>query len=88
MDIMDTINATTMPTSSRMASSKEKMRPNLNSFNALAPNITGIARKNVYSVATTRLVPNKIPPSIVEPERDVPGTSESTWKKPMMSAVL
>ena len=88
MDIMDTINATTIPTSNNIASSKEKMRPNLNNFNALAPNMTGIARKNVYSVATTRLVPNKIPPKIVEPERDVPGTRESTWKKPIISAVL
>ena len=40
--------------------------------------VIGLAKKNVYSVATTREVPNKIPPKIVEPERDVPGTKDNT----------
>lgn len=50
--------------------------------------MTGMARKNVNSAATARVQPSKRPPMIVEPERDVPGTSDSTWKQPMPSAVL
>ena len=43
-----------------------------------APNITGIARKNVNSAATYLEVPSNNAPMIVAPERDVPGTSERT----------
>ena len=40
--------------------------------------MTGIARKKVNSAATVLEVPTRIPPMIVEPERDVPGITEST----------
>ena len=37
-------------------------------------------------MATKREAPIKIPPRIVAPEREVPGTKESTWKKPTINA--
>ena len=40
--------------------------------------MTGIARKKVNSAATVLEVPTRIPPMIVEPDRDVPGITEST----------
>ena len=40
--------------------------------------MTGIARKKVNSVATYLEAPNKIPPIIVAPEREVPGTRDKT----------
>lgn len=40
------------------------------------------------SAATVRDVPARIPPMIVDPEREVPGITESTWKHPMINAVL
>lgn len=46
------------------------------------------SQEEVNSAATVREVPARIPPIMVEPERDVPGTTESTWNRPMMSAVL
>ena len=48
----------------------------------------GIARKNENSAAAAREVPMMIAPSIVEPERDVPGTSASIWKHQIATAVL
>ena len=87
----DTTKATTQPTP-RMAISLVPNVPPLikylTSLSALAPNITGIARKNVNLDATERVQPSSRPPMIVEPERDVPGISESTWKQPIPSAVF
>ena len=84
----DTTKDTTTPTIRMISSVELKAKPNFTSFRRLAPNITGIARKKVNSAATVREVPARIPPIMVEPERDVPGTTESTWNRPMMSAVL
>ena len=39
------------------------------------------------SAATVREQPSSRPPMMVEPEREVPGTMESTWKMPMPMAV-
>ena len=64
------------------------MQSLVTSFKKLTPNITGIARKNENSAAASRESPRMIAPKIVAPERDVPGTIESTWKRPMRSAVL
>ncbi len=61
---------------------------NLTILSRLAPNMTGMARKNVKRAATERVVPKSRPPMMVEPEREVPGTSDSTWKQPMPSAVF
>ena len=85
---METTNATTIPTIRIITSVPVKEKPNFRIFRRLAPNMTGIPRKKVNSAATVREVPARIPPIMVEPERDVPGTTESTWNRPMMSAVL
>ena len=74
-----------MPTSST-PSSVPLIAPNFTIFSSDAPNITGTARKNVYSAATSRDVPMRMPPRMVAPERDVPGMSASTWNTPMSSA--
>ena len=87
----DTTKATTQPTP-RMAISLVPNVPPLikylTSLSALAPNMTGMARKNVNLDATERVQPSSRPPMMVEPERDVPGISESTWKQPIPSAVF
>ena len=75
---MDTKNATTTPVTSVKISAGVKAKPNFTSFRRLAPNMTGIARKKVNSAATVLEVPTRIPPIIVEPDRDVPGITEST----------
>ena len=69
----ETINDTAIPSISIKNSYKEKFKPNFTSFRKLAPNITGIAKKNVNSVATIRDKPIQIPPNIVAPDREVPG---------------
>ena len=87
----DTTKATTQPTPKMAISLVPKVPPlikYLTSLSALAPNITGIARKNVNLDATERVQPSSRPPMMVEPERDVPGISESTWKQPIPSAVF
>ena len=62
-----------MPARRTASSVISKPNPNFNNFSALAPNITGIAKKKVNSAASSLLVPMRIPPIIVEPERLVPG---------------
>ena len=52
-----------------------------------APSMTGTARKNENSAAAGRETERIDAPRIVEPERDVPGTSESIWKTPTPNAV-
>ena len=42
-----------------------------------APSIIGIAIKNENSALASLDTPERIPPKIVEPERDVPGIRES-----------
>ena len=46
---------------------------NLAIFNRLAPNITGMARKKVNSAATLLDTPSSRAPTMVAPEREVPG---------------
>ena len=75
---METQKATTIPKINTVSSVPVKERPNFKSLIKLAPNITGMARKKVNSAAISLEVPIKIPPMIVEPEREVPGTKEST----------
>ena len=60
----------------------------LTSLRPEAPNMTGIARKNVNLDATARVQPRSRPPMMVEPEREVPGISESTWNRPIPRAVF
>lgn len=87
----ETINDTTIPISKIINCPIENILPsrkNLNIFSPLAPNITGIARKNENSAATYLEQPKIIAPRIVEPEREVPGISAKIWKAPIMKAVL
>ena len=87
----ETTKATAQPASRitvPFISNEPPLRKNLTTLSRLAPNITGMARKNVNLDATSRVQPKSKPPMMVEPEREVPGTSESTWKHPMPSAVF
>ena len=92
MAMTDTMNATAMPKSRMMISCAPMPKPvsikNFKSFKPLAPSIAGIARKKVYSAATLLEVPIRMAPTIVAPEREVPGMSASIWNTPMSSAVL
>lgn len=73
MTAIDTMNATAMPVKRIDHSDALKARPNFSNFNRLAPNMTGIARKNVNSAAAVLEMPSSNAPIIVAPERDVPG---------------
>ena len=86
---IDDTNATSIPSPNTASCEAVNARPNLTSFNKLAPNITGIAKKDVNSAATVRLTPNINPPRIVAPERDVPGKMAAiNWNIPIKKAVL
>ena len=88
MEISDTTKATIIPVINRNISCPVSRAGNCNIFNRLAPNITGTAMKNVNSVATNRETPIIRAPTIVAPERDVPGnTAAINWKNPIIKAV-
>ena len=78
----DTKNADTIPKTKINNSVIEKFSPTFKMYfknlKPLAPNITGIPRKKVNSAATVREVPARIPPIMVEPEREVPGITDNT----------
>lgn len=63
----EVINATNIPTIKIINSRPVKANPNLTSFSKDAPNITGIAKKNVNSAATLLLTPSINAPTIVAP---------------------
>lgn len=75
---MDTANATTTPITKISNSVLVNEIPNFIILIALKPNITGTARKNVNSAAATLDTPINSAPTIVAPEREVPGIMEST----------
>lgn len=86
--MIEVMKAVTNPTARIKASSGVKTSPNLTSLKRAAPNITGIAKKNVNSVATVRETPKSKAPTIVAPERDVPGKIAAiNWKKPIKITV-
>ena len=89
--MMETTKATIEPVNKIMISSDPNVFPlakNLKIFKKLAPNITGIPKKNENSVATKREAPIKIAPKMVAPGREVPGINASTWKAPTIKAAL
>ena len=91
MDTTDMTNAETTPTASTIASVVVMARPaaaNFMHFTRPHPNMMGIARKKVNSAAAVLLQPHSMPPMMVAPEREVPGTMASTWKQPIFSAVF
>ena len=61
-------------------------------FNRLAPNITGMAKKKENSLATVLEQPQYKPPKIVAPDLDVPGIKakpicnpNAQWFEPFLS---
>src|SRR5260221_14224022 len=66
---------TTNPTAKGARSSPERSSRYFTSWEPVAANMIGTARKKENSVATWRERPNIIPPMIVAPDRDVPGRS-------------
>ena len=82
----DTTNATTIPTI-RIVHSIDVIELCIRNFTPLrrlAPNITGTARKKVYSAATVLEIPNTSAPTMVAPEREVPGNIAAiSWKSPI-----
>ena len=87
--IILTTKATNIPIINKTNSLAVKANPNLTNFNKLAPNITGTAKKKVNSAATVRLTPINKAPTIVAPEREVPGKIAAiNWNIPIISAVL
>ena len=79
---IETRKAVNVPVISTIISVELRVTPSktnaLNAFNAEAPAITGIAKKKENSAAAVLETPTVEAPRIVEPERDVPGISEST----------
>ena len=79
MAISETTKETTVPVIKKAISVASKLNPSIKNFNvsrAEAPAITGIARKKENSAAAVLFTPTVDAPRIVEPERDVPGTTE------------
>ena len=68
---------TTQPMASMPISGPPKaapLRKNYKSLMALAPSMVGMAIKKLNSAAAGRLAPTRMPPRMVEPDREVPGT--------------
>ena len=79
--ISDTTKETAIPIKSSTSSKGDAVNPariNLSTLSKDAPSITGIARKKENSADAVRDTPVSIPPSIVAPEREVPGISDKT----------
>ena len=45
--------------------------------------MVGMARKKENSAAARLSLPSSIAPTMVAPERDTPGISDSVWNRPM-----
>ena len=61
----DTTKDTTVPITRSISSRDVNAKPNFTTLSRLAPNITGIARKNVYSAATVLDTPISSAPTMV-----------------------
>ena len=89
MITMETRNAISMPVPRRISSPPEKRKPYLTILRRLAPAMTGIARIKVNLAATVRETPISSPPTMVAPEREVPGKIAAiSWKMPIRKASL
>ena len=81
MESKDTAKATTIPMIKYPISAPRSLLPsmiNIRIFKALAPSITGIAKKKVNSAPAGLSMPIKSAPMMVAPERDVPGIKDNT----------
>ena len=81
-------NAVIVPMPRIISSVDVNAKPNLRILSRLAPNMTGMARKNVNSAATVRDTPSSSAPTMVAPEREVPGnTAAISWNIPIINTV-
>ena len=81
MVIRETKNALSIPMRRSEISSPlitPPVRTNFAPLTKEAPNITGIAIKKENSADADRETPRSMPPRMVDPEREVPGTSDNT----------
>lgn len=86
---IEVIKAVIIPTKRIVISDEVKSKPNLTILSKLAPNITGIAKKNVNSAATVLDTPKSRAPTMVAPDLDVPGNMAAiNWNIPIKIAVL
>ena len=84
---IDTKKATIEASANRISSLLDNAALYLRTFNKEAPNIAGIAKKNVNSAETDLETPIIKAPIIVAPERDVPGNIAAIiWNKPIIIA--
>ena len=84
-----TTKATTQPTTRTAISVPVIAAPeriNLTTLSRDAPAITGMARKKVNSATQARDRPSSRPPTMVAPEREVPGMMASICHTPTMKA--
>src|SRR4030095_8347017 len=75
----EAINAMMKPTAISAARSAERWWRTFRRLCANAAIIVGIARKNENSAAAARSSPISMPPTMVAPDRETPGTIASTW---------
>src|SRR3989344_4023588 len=79
---------TMKPTMMRSHSAVANAEPDLRRSYPVAASIVGMARRNENSTISLRPIPRSMPPTIVAPARDTPGTMASAWMHPMKKAVL
>ena len=82
----EAMNAMTKPMAISTARSGARWCRTLSRLCAKAAIMVGIARKNENSAAAARSRPTTMPPTIVAPDRETPGTSASTWHAPIARA--
>src|SRR6185503_16362574 len=86
MTSSEAMNAITKPMAISAARAGASELPTSSRSWPKAAAIVGMARKNENSAAAGRSSPISMPPTIVAPLRDTPGTSASTWQRPTPSA--
>ena len=84
---MESTNATIIPIASNATSEELNPPSYFKILIALPPNIAGTARKNVNYAAAVLEIPSIREPTMVEPERDVPGKIAAIiWNTPIKNA--
>ena len=84
---MESTNATIIPIASNATSAELNPPLYFRILIALPPNMAGTARKNVNSAAAVLEIPSIREPTMVEPERDVPGKIAAIiWNTPIKNA--
>ena len=78
MTAKETKKAVSVPRIKMISSELVKLRPNLSSLIKEAPAMVGMPMKKQNSAAVVRSRPKRRAPMMVAPEREVPGTRDST----------